>query len=70
MVTRLSALIPPPETLLNQHRTFGPFGPAYKICQLLRKHENGDADLLLQVLETGEQVEVSLFHVLLDPETA
>ncbi len=47
---------PSPE-LLGQFRQFGEFGPAYKIMTLIRPLEDNDWLLLIQVTETGEEME-------------
>lgn len=64
------SLVPSPQELIGHHRTFGPYGPTYEVTRVLREHENGDADLLLTVLETGEEVTSLYSNVFRDPEAA
>lgn len=63
-------LLPTPQELVGRHRTFGPYGPVYEISRVLRESEDGEAELLLTVLETGEQVTTLYSNVFKDPEAA
>ena len=47
---------PSPE-ILGQFRQFGEFGPTDKVMAAIRRLENDDWLLLIQVAETGEDVE-------------
>lgn len=57
---------PSPE-LLGQFRQFGELGPAYKIMTPIRPLENDDWLLLIQVAETGEEVEYRYSRIQKDP---
>lgn len=57
---------PSPE-LLGQFRQFGEFGLAYKIVNPIRPLENNDWLLLIQIPETGEEVEYRFSQVEKDP---
>lgn len=49
-------IFPSPE-LLGQFRQFGQFGPTYKIVSPIRPLDRDDWLVLIEVTETGEQVE-------------
>lgn len=69
----LTPFLPEPHSLVSTWRTFGPFGPAYRIDEILRVPDNGDAVFLVTVPHpTGddEVVERRLSEVLADPEAA
>lgn len=57
---------PSPE-LLGQFRQFGEFGPVYKIMTPIRPLENNDWLLLIQIPETGEEVEYRYSQAEKDP---
>ncbi|MFT4929280.1 MAG: hypothetical protein ACI8WB_005411 [Phenylobacterium sp.] len=57
---------PSPE-ILGQFRQFGEFGPAYKVMSPIRPLENNDWLLLIEVAETGENVEYRYSRIQNDP---
>lgn len=57
---------PSPE-LLGQFRQFGELGPAYKILTPIRPLEKNDWLLLIQIPETGEEIEYQYSHIQKDP---
>ncbi|MEM9103511.1 MAG: DUF5397 family protein [Pseudomonadota bacterium] len=57
---------PSPE-LFGQFRQFGEFGPAYKILSPIRPLDNNDWLLLIQLAETGEEMEYRFSKVENDP---
>lgn len=57
---------PSPE-LLGQFRQFGEFGPAYKICSAIRKLDDDDWLILIQIAETGEEIEYKFSKAQNDP---
>ena len=60
------ASFPSPE-LLGQFRQFGELGPAYKIVAPIRRIDNHDWLLLIQIAETGEEVEYRYSRAEKDP---
>lgn len=58
----------PEPQLIGQFRTFGLFGPAYRILEPIKQAENGDWLLRIQVLETGEETEYPYSQASSDPE--
>ncbi len=57
---------PSPE-LLGQFRRFGELGPAYKILMPIRPVDNNDWLLLIQLTETGEEIEYRYSRLAKDP---
>ncbi|MBX2808141.1 MAG: DUF5397 domain-containing protein [Cellvibrionaceae bacterium] len=57
---------PSPE-LVGQFRQFGELGPAYKIVSPIRPLENDDWLLLIQMAETGEEIEYRYSRAEKDP---
>lgn len=57
---------PSPE-LVGQFRQFGELGPAYKIVSPIRPIENDDWLLLIQMAETGEEIEYRYSSAEKDP---
>ena len=57
---------PSPE-LVGQFRQFGELGPAYKIVTPLRPIDNNDWLLLIQMAETGEEIEYRYSRAEKDP---
>lgn len=57
---------PSPE-ILGQFRQFGELGPAYKVMAPIRPLENNDWLLLIEVAETGENVEYRYSRIQNDP---
>lgn len=49
-------------------RSFGRFGPQYKVWQALRELEDGDWMVEVTILETGEKAEYRLTHLNDDPK--
>ncbi len=49
--------------LIGGFRTFGPFGPVYRI-----DHSVGTSHVHIVVLESGEELDYPLEHALNDPE--
>ena len=60
----------PAPQLIGQFRTFGPFGPAYRVLAPVKQVEGGDWILRIQVLETGEETEYAYSRAVNDPEAA
>ncbi len=63
----LNERFPSPE-IIGQFRQFGEFGPAYKIMASIRPLEKNDWLLLIQIPETGEEVEYKYSNVKNDPK--
>ena len=60
-------IFPSPE-LLGQFRQFGKFGPTYKVVCPIRRLDKGDWLLLIEVTETGEEVEYRYSEMKRDPQ--
>lgn len=66
-----TAFLPRPEALLQTWRTLGPFGPAYRIVEVLRILDNGDTVFLVSVprpVGEDETFERLFSEVQSDPE--
>ena len=66
-----TAFLPQPDALLDTWRTLGPFGPAYRIVEILRVIDNGDTVFLVSVprpVDEDEVFERRYSEVLADPE--
>jgi hypothetical protein len=69
----LVTFLPEPRSLVSTWRTFGPFGPAYRIDEILRILDNGDTVFQVTVphpVGEDEVVERRFSEVLADPEAA
>lgn len=69
----LAAFLPEPKSLLTTWRRFGPFGPAYRIDEIVRVQDNGDTVFLVSVphpVGEDEVVERRFSEVITDPEVA
>ncbi len=69
----LASFLPEPHSLVATWRTFGPFGPTYRIDRILRVLDNGDTVFQVCVPRpTGEDevVERRFSEVLADPEAS
>ncbi len=62
----LNQNFPSPE-ILGEFRQFGELGPAYKVMSPIRPLENNDWLLLIQVAETGENIEYRYSRIKNDP---
>lgn len=60
----------PAPQLIGQFRTFGAFGPAYRVLEPVKPTEGGDWMLRIEVLETGEKTEYPYSRAINDPEPA
>jgi hypothetical protein len=63
----LNEHFPSPE-IIGQFRQFGELGPAYKVMAPIRPIGKSDWLLLIQVAETGEEVEYRYSSVQNDPK--
>ncbi len=70
MQTQLTELnsLPAPHDLVGTFRRFGPFGPTYKITEVLECLKDGEAILQAEVVETGEKIQRRYSFTLQDPE--
>lgn len=69
----LSTFLPEPLSLVSTWRTFGPFGPAYRIDQVLRVLDDGNTVFQVTVphpVGEDEVIERRFSEVLADPEAA
>ncbi|MCB9691039.1 MAG: DUF5397 family protein [Alphaproteobacteria bacterium] len=69
----LTTFLPEPRSLVATWRTFGPFGPAYRIERIARVLDNGDTVFQITVphpVGEDEVVERRFSEVLADPEVA
>jgi hypothetical protein len=58
---------PHPE-LIGQFRTFGPFGPTYRILEPSKQDEKGRWLLHIQVIDTDEETDYPCDQAANDPE--
>ena len=58
----------PSPSLIGSFRSFGAVGPAYQVMNPVRKLEDGDWLLNVQILESGELVSYRYTAVLDDPK--
>jgi Family of unknown function (DUF5397) len=58
----------PAPQLIGQFRTFGLFGPAYRVLAPVKQAESGDWMLRIQIVETGEETEYPYSQAVNDPE--
>lgn len=56
-----------PSALIGTWRRFGPVGPVYEIIGTLGDLPDGDILMRVRVLESGEEADYRLTHVLEDP---
>ncbi len=63
----MNEAFPSPE-IIGQFRQFGKLGPAYKVMAPIKALGNNDWLLLIQVAETGEEVEYKYSHAKKDPQ--
>jgi hypothetical protein len=64
----MQAVLSPPAVPVGKIKSFGPFGPKYEVGQPVRQLDNGDWLIEVTMVESGEQVEYRLTHLLDDPE--
>ena len=60
-------IFPHPE-VIGQFRTFGLFGPAYRILDTARQDDKGQWMLRVQVVDTDEEAEYPYDQAANDPE--
>jgi hypothetical protein len=58
----------PPTVPLGKIKRFGPVGPKYEICRVLKPIDDGDWLLAIKLIESGETAEYRYSHMLDDPE--
>jgi len=58
----------PSPKMIGQFRTFGDFGPAYRVIKPILDASTGEWLLKIQVLETGEETEYPYKQAIKDPE--
>jgi hypothetical protein len=58
----------PAPQMIGQFRTFGFFGPTYQVLEPIKKNNQGDWMLRIQVVETGEETEYPYTQAKDDPE--
>ncbi len=63
-----TALVFKPDIPANTIKSFGPFGPKYKVCFPVRSLPDGDWMMGVEVLETGERLEYRLSNIHDDPD--
>ncbi|MBV9758755.1 MAG: DUF5397 family protein [Alphaproteobacteria bacterium] len=56
-----------PQTLVGTWRRFGPVGPVYQIIATGDELPDGDRNMRVRVVETGEEVDYRLTDILADP---
>jgi Family of unknown function (DUF5397) len=57
-----------PDVPANTIKSFGPFGPKYKVGSPVRALTDGDWMMEVEVLESGERLEYRLSNIHDDPE--
>ena len=63
----MESVFPAPQ-LIGRFRTFGPFGPAYRVLEPVKKVDGADWLLRIEVVETGEKTEYPYAQAVNDPE--
>ena len=66
-MAQLQPSFPSPH-MIGKFRTFGLFGPAYRVLEPVKQIGNGEWVLRIQVMETGEETEYPYTQALNDPE--
>lgn len=64
----MQAAIAPPLIPVGKIKSFGPFGPKYKIGHILRQLDDGDWMIEITMIETGEKTEYRWTRLSDDPE--
>lgn len=64
----MNATVTPPPVPVGKIKSFGPLGPKYEVGQPLRQLENGDWEIEVTLVETGERAAYSLVRIYDDPE--
>ena len=57
-----------PTVPIGKIKSFGVFGPKYEIGQLVRRLDEGDWLVSIELVETGEEAEYRFTHILDVPE--
>jgi hypothetical protein len=57
-----------PRSLIGTWRRFGPVGPVYEIIGTGGELSDGDVMMKVRVLESGEEADYRLTHILDDPK--
>lgn len=60
----------PVDDLIGAFRTFGADGPTYQILSISDARDTQDVGFLIQVVETGEELDYPLASILNDPVAA
>jgi hypothetical protein len=58
----------PDPALIGQFRTFGPFGPAYRVLEPVTRNDRGEWLIRIHVVETGEETDYPYAQAVNDPE--
>lgn len=66
-MTQSQSSFPSPQ-MIGQFRTFGQFGPAYRVIKPILHTSTGEWFLKIQVMETGEETEYPYNQAVNDPE--
>ncbi len=72
-VRAISTFLPTPEALVSTWRTLGPFGPAYRVDEVVSELENGDTLFRVSVprpIGKDEEFERKYSEILVDPEAS
>lgn len=56
-----------PQELLGTYRRFGIAGPPYEVIGVSRRLQNGDAEMIVRVVESEEEVVYNLSDLIDDP---
>jgi len=65
--TALAPAKPDHESLIGTWRRFGSAGPAYEIIATVPAKPDGTQAMRIRVLESGEEIDYRLTHILADP---
>ncbi len=57
----------PPDNLVGTWRRFGRLGPVYEIIAPRNRLPDGDRLMRIRVIETGEEIDYRVTHILDDP---
>lgn len=49
-------------------KSFGELGPKYEVGEVIRRLDDGDSMVRVKLVESGEETEYRLSHLLNDPE--
>ncbi len=60
--------LPHPQALIGTWRRFGAAGPVYEIVGIGRELAEGDCEMRVRLVETGEEVDYRFTDILDDPK--